>query len=63
MEYAEINSSIVHKSHLTFLPYLDMHMSEWTKRCIRQADIILIVGMGDDEPTVGKLESQVRFLS
>ena len=40
-----------------------MHMSEWTKRCIRQADIILIVGMGDDEPTVGKLESQVRLLS
>jgi len=41
----------------------DSHMSEWTKRCIRQADAILIVGMGDDEPTVGRLEAQLENMT
>lgn len=41
----------------------DMYMTEWTKRCIRQADIILIVGMGEDEPTVGKLEAQLEGMT
>lgn len=30
-------------------------MTPWTQRCIRQADCILIVGLGDQEPTLGKV--------
>ncbi|KAI8837096.1 acyl transferase/acyl hydrolase/lysophospholipase [Chytridium lagenaria] len=28
----------------------------WTQRCIRQADCILLVGLGDEEPTIGEYE-------
>lgn len=30
-------------------------MTPWTQRCIRQADCILIVGLGDQEPTLGEV--------
>ena len=33
----------------------DMTMTEWTKRCIRQADAIMIVGRVDEDPQVGKV--------
>lgn len=33
----------------------DNSMTPWTQRCIRQADCILIVGLGDQEPTLGKV--------
>ena len=33
--------------------------SQWTRTCIRQADSILLVGLGDGDPTVGEYE---RFL-
>ncbi|XP_028394632.1 patatin-like phospholipase domain-containing protein 7 isoform X3 [Dendronephthya gigantea] len=38
----------------------DHYMSAWTKRCIRQADLILIVALGDKEPHVGQLEMQME---
>lgn len=33
----------------------DNRMTPWTQRCIRQADCILIVGLGDQEPTLGEV--------
>ncbi|KAI9272688.1 hypothetical protein BDA99DRAFT_498976 [Phascolomyces articulosus] len=30
--------------------------SQWTRTCIRQADSILLVGLGDGDPTVGEYE-------
>nr|XP_027203250.1 neuropathy target esterase sws-like [Dermatophagoides pteronyssinus] len=41
----------------------DKGYSAWTQRCIRQADCILIVGMGEQEPTVGEVEKQLQYLS
>ncbi|PWA14896.1 hypothetical protein CCH79_00014233 [Gambusia affinis] len=33
----------------------DSSMTPWTQRCIRQADCILIVGVGDQEPALGEV--------
>jgi len=33
----------------------DNTLSAWTQRCMRQADVILIVGLGDRPPTIGKV--------
>ena len=33
----------------------DNTLTPWTQRCIRQADCILIVGLGEQEPTVGEV--------
>ena len=33
----------------------DNTMTPWTQRCIRQADCILIVGLGDQEPALGQV--------
>ncbi|MGH0171918.1 UNVERIFIED_CONTAM: hypothetical protein FKN15_062138 [Acipenser sinensis] len=38
----------------------DYTMTPWTQRCIRQADCILIVGLGDMEPTLGELERMLE---
>jgi lysophospholipid hydrolase len=32
----------------------DSTLSPWTRRCLRQADCILIVAMGDSAPKIGK---------
>jgi lysophospholipid hydrolase len=37
-------------------------LTPWTQRCLRQADVVLIVGMADRPPTIGKLEREIdRF--
>ncbi|XP_068740999.1 patatin-like phospholipase domain-containing protein 7 isoform X2 [Montipora capricornis] len=46
--------------HRIVLYQADTFMSAWTKRCIRQADIIVIVGVADNTPTVGELEMQLE---
>lgn len=33
----------------------DASLTPWTVRCLRQADCILIVGLGDQEPTLGQV--------
>ncbi|XP_034454293.1 neuropathy target esterase isoform X3 [Hippoglossus hippoglossus] len=38
----------------------DNTMTPWTQRCIRQADCILIVGLGDQEPALGQLEQMLE---
>lgn len=41
--------------HRIVLYQSDSTLTPWTQRCIRQADCILIVGLGDQEPTVGEV--------
>ncbi|XP_068166263.1 patatin-like phospholipase domain-containing protein 7 isoform X2 [Antennarius striatus] len=42
--------------HRIVLYQSDPGLTPWTQRCIRQADCIIIVGLGEQEPTVGELE-------
>lgn len=37
----------------------DYSLNLWTQRCLRQADVIILVGMGDRTPTVGKYEKEI----
>ncbi|XP_054076276.1 patatin-like phospholipase domain-containing protein 7 isoform X1 [Rissa tridactyla] len=46
--------------HRIVLYQADSTLTPWTQRCIRQADCILIVGLGDQEPTVGELERMLE---
>ncbi|XP_053466100.1 patatin-like phospholipase domain-containing protein 7 [Ictalurus furcatus] len=46
--------------HRIVLYQSDSTLTPWTQRCIRQADCILIVGLGEQEPTVGKLEQMLE---
>uniref|UniRef100_A0A8C6UAE6 Patatin-like phospholipase domain containing 7b n=1 Tax=Neogobius melanostomus TaxID=47308 RepID=A0A8C6UAE6_9GOBI len=46
--------------HRIVLYQSDPGLTPWTQRCIRQADCILIVGMGEQEPTVGELERMLE---
>uniref|UniRef100_A0A8C0HS48 lysophospholipase n=1 Tax=Buteo japonicus TaxID=224669 RepID=A0A8C0HS48_9AVES len=46
--------------HRIVLYQSDSTLTPWTQRCIRQADCILIVGLGDQEPTVGELERMLE---
>lgn len=39
--------------HRIVLYQSDDTLTPWTQRCIRQADCIIIVGLGEAEPTVG----------
>lgn len=49
--------------HKVVLYQCDLGFSTWTQRCIRQADCILIVGLGENEPSVGYVEKQLEHLS
>ncbi|XP_060245624.1 patatin-like phospholipase domain-containing protein 7 isoform X4 [Meriones unguiculatus] len=46
--------------HRIVLYQADSTLTPWTQRCIRQADCILIVGLGDQEPAVGELEQMLE---
>ncbi|KAB0400630.1 hypothetical protein E2I00_013672, partial [Balaenoptera physalus] len=41
-------------THRIVLYQTDASLTPWTLRCLRQADCILIVGLGDQEPTLGQ---------
>lgn len=41
--------------HRIVLYQSDSSLTPWTQRCIRQADCIIIVGLGEQEPTVGEV--------
>ncbi|XP_017489616.1 PREDICTED: neuropathy target esterase sws isoform X1 [Rhagoletis zephyria] len=41
----------------------DSSLSAWTQRCMRQADVVLIVGLGDHAPIVGKFEREIDRLA
>lgn len=42
-------------AHRIVLYQTDTSLTPWTVRCLRQADCILIVGLGDQEPTLGQV--------
>ncbi|XP_053060262.1 patatin-like phospholipase domain-containing protein 7 isoform X3 [Acinonyx jubatus] len=46
--------------HRIVLYQADSTLTPWTQRCIRQADCILIVGLGEQEPAVGEVEMYER---
>ncbi|KAI4880955.1 hypothetical protein NFI96_001125 [Prochilodus magdalenae] len=46
--------------HRIVLYQSDSTLTPWTQRCIRQADCILIVGLGEQEPIVGELERMLE---
>lgn len=41
----------------------DHQLNPWTQRCMRQADVILLVGLGDRAPTPGKFEKEIDKLA
>lgn len=49
--------------HKISLYQCDLTLSAWTLRCIRQADCILIVGLGDNHPSLGKVEQEIERLA
>uniref|UniRef100_A0A673Y1F6 lysophospholipase n=1 Tax=Salmo trutta TaxID=8032 RepID=A0A673Y1F6_SALTR len=46
--------------HRIVLYQSDDTLTPWTQRCIRQADCIIIVGLGEAEATVGELERMLE---
>ncbi|XP_077593325.1 patatin-like phospholipase domain-containing protein 7a isoform X2 [Stigmatopora nigra] len=46
--------------HRIVLYQTDYTLTPWTQRCIRQADSILIVGIGEQDPAVGELERMLE---
>ncbi|CAG9772362.1 unnamed protein product [Ceutorhynchus assimilis] len=49
--------------HKISLYQCDLSVSAWTQRCIRQADCILIVGLGENPPSLGKVEKELERLA
>lgn len=49
--------------HNIALYQCDLTFGPWTQRCLRQADVIVIVGLGDRPPTIGKLEKEIDRLA
>lgn len=43
--------------HRIVLYQTDYTLTPWTQRCIRQADCIIIVGLGEQDPAVGEVRS------
>ncbi|XP_036384106.1 patatin-like phospholipase domain-containing protein 7a isoform X1 [Megalops cyprinoides] len=46
--------------HRIVLYQSDSTLTPWTQRCIRQADCIIIVGLGEQDPAVGELERMLE---
>merc|ERR1719219_704578 len=51
------------ENHRLVLYQCDNNWSPWTKRCIRQADAILILAKASDGPKPGKLEETLEYSS
>ncbi|XP_026324143.1 neuropathy target esterase sws isoform X1 [Hyposmocoma kahamanoa] len=49
--------------HKVALYQCDPSLTQWTQRCIRQADCILIVALGDKPPSIGKIEKEIERLA
>ena len=50
----------VEDQHDITLYQCDASLTVWTQRCIRQADVILTVGLATNKPDIGKLEHHVE---
>ncbi|XP_073984115.1 patatin like phospholipase domain containing sws isoform X3 [Rhodnius prolixus] len=49
--------------HKITLYQCDHSFTAWSQRCLRQADCILIVGLGFREPSIGKIEQEIERLA
>uniref|UniRef100_A0A1B6E580 Neuropathy target esterase sws n=1 Tax=Clastoptera arizonana TaxID=38151 RepID=A0A1B6E580_9HEMI len=49
--------------HKIALYQCDNSNTTWTQRCVRQADCVLIVGLGDRPPSIGKIEKEVERMA
>ncbi|KAK9498344.1 hypothetical protein O3M35_002998 [Rhynocoris fuscipes] len=49
--------------HRITLYQCDNSFTAWTQRCLRQADCILIVGLGFKEPSISKIEQEIERLA
>ncbi|XP_048505675.1 neuropathy target esterase sws isoform X8 [Athalia rosae] len=49
--------------HRISLYQCDSSYTLWTQRCVRQADCILIVGLGEKTPSLGRMEREVERLA
>jgi lysophospholipid hydrolase len=49
--------------HRISLYQCDSTYTLWTQRCVRQADCILIIGLGDRPPSLGRTEREVERLA
>ncbi|XP_011502944.1 PREDICTED: neuropathy target esterase sws [Ceratosolen solmsi marchali] len=49
--------------HRISLYQCDSTYTLWTQRCVRQADCILIIGLGDRSPSLGRTEREVERLA
>ncbi|XP_058809810.1 neuropathy target esterase sws isoform X2 [Phymastichus coffea] len=49
--------------HRISLYQCDSTYTLWTQRCVRQADCILIIGLGDRPPSIGRTEREVERLA
>ncbi|VVC39826.1 Hypothetical protein CINCED_3A007107 [Cinara cedri] len=49
--------------HKIALYQCDYSFSPWTQRCIRQADCILLIALGNKQPTLGKYEKDIERLA
>ncbi|KAG7303886.1 hypothetical protein JYU34_010791 [Plutella xylostella] len=49
--------------HKVALYQCDPSLTHWTQRCIRQADCILLVALGDKQPSIGKIEKEIERLA
>ncbi|KAM9313302.1 patatin-like phospholipase domain-containing protein 6 [Gastrophryne carolinensis] len=45
--------------HRIVLYQTEVSLTPWTIRCIRQADCILVVGLGEEAPALGELEKHI----
>lgn len=46
--------------HRVVLYQCEHRLTPWTKRCLRQADCLLIIGLADKSPTIGQLEKEIE---
>ncbi|XP_076050724.1 patatin like phospholipase domain containing sws isoform X1 [Oratosquilla oratoria] len=53
----------IEDQHKITLYQCDASLTVWTQRCIRQADCILIVGLADGQPQMGKIEKHVEKMA
>nr|XP_027217854.1 patatin-like phospholipase domain-containing protein 7 isoform X1 [Penaeus vannamei] len=53
----------IEDQHRVTLYQCDSSLTVWTQRCIRQADVILTVGLAESEPQMGKIEKHVEKMA
>ncbi|XP_045626226.1 neuropathy target esterase sws isoform X2 [Procambarus clarkii] len=53
----------IEDQHRVTLYQCDTSLTVWTQRCIRQADVILTIGIADSEPQMGKIEKHVEKMA